>query len=196
MTVYDPLDYDNLTINLVRELMVRDPEPLPLEERFEGSGVYALFYDGDFEPYRSLRSPSADRPIYVGKAVPPGARKGGQDLDRSAPKLYSRIREHARSIDAASNLRIGDFRCRRLVVVPLWISMAERLLIERYQPCWNVCIEGFGLHDPGSGRREGERSWWDTLHPGRSWAEKQRGTRSTEDALALLQGFVEGLPSG
>ena len=45
MLVYDPLDYENLTI-LVRELMVRDPEPLPLQKRFEGSGVYALFYDG------------------------------------------------------------------------------------------------------------------------------------------------------
>ena len=194
MTVYDPLDYDNLTINLVRELMVRDPEPLPPRERFEGSGVYALFYDGDLESYRSLRSPDADRPIYVGKAVPPGARKGAQDLDVSAPKLYSRIREHARSIDAASNLRIEDFRCRRLVVVPLWINMAERLLIERYRPCWNVCIESFGLHDPGSGRREGERSWWDTLHPGRPWAEKQKGTRSTTDALDRLNGFLEGLP--
>ena len=98
MTVYDPLDYANLTINLVRELMVRNPEPLPLKRRFEGAGVYAIFYEGAFEPYRSLRSPDADRPIYVGKAVPPGARKGAQDLDTSAPKLYSRIREHARSM--------------------------------------------------------------------------------------------------
>ena len=192
MLVYDPLDYENLTINLVRELMVRDPEPLPLQKRFEGSGVYALFYDGDFEPYRSLRSPNADRSIYVGKAVPPGARKGGQDLDTSAPKLHSRIGEHARSIDAASNLHIEDFRCRHLVVVPLWINMAERLLIERYQPCWNVCIEGFGLHDPGRGRREGERSWWDTLHTGRPWAEKQKSTRSTGDALDRLRRFPQG----
>lgn len=55
-------------------------------------------------------------------------------------------------------------------------------------------LEGFGLHDPGSGRREGERSWWDTLHPGRRWAEKQRGTRSTTDALDRLGGFLEALP--
>lgn len=45
---YDPLDYGNLTRNLVRELMDRDPKPLPPGQRFMGPGVYALFYDGDY----------------------------------------------------------------------------------------------------------------------------------------------------
>lgn len=43
---YDPLDYDNLTENLVRELMSRKPRDLPLAAPFEGPGVYALFYRG------------------------------------------------------------------------------------------------------------------------------------------------------
>lgn len=31
---------------------------------------------------------------------------------------------------------------------------------------------GFGNHDPGGGRRDQRRSAWDTIHPGRSWAER------------------------
>lgn len=187
---YDPLDYGNLTVNLVRELMGRKAVNLPLADRFDGPGVYALFYDGDHEPYSTLRSADAARPIYVGKAVPPGARKGGKESDETAPVLHARIREHASSLQAAANLRVGDFKCRYLVVVPLWITMAERFLVEHYQPCWNVCVEGFGLHDPGKGRLEGLRSWWDTLHPGREWAARLR-PRSEEEARARLRAFTD-----
>ena len=42
---------------------------------FKLAGVYALFYKGSLDLYRPIRSPKADWPIYVGKAVPPGARK-------------------------------------------------------------------------------------------------------------------------
>lgn len=187
---YDPLDYGNLTVNLVRELMDRKPENLPLPERFGGPGVYALFYDGGHEPYAALRSPDATHPIYVGKAVPPGARKGGTTPDGAAPVLHNRIREHASSLEAAVNLRAEDFKCRYLVVVPLWITMAERFLVEHYQPCWNVCIEGFGLHDPGKGRAQALRPWWDTLHPGRRWAERLR-PRSKDDAEERLRAFTD-----
>lgn len=186
---YNPLDYDNLTINLVRELMTRGPFELPLKASFPGPGVYALFYDGDFAEYSTLRSPDATKPIYVGKAVPPGARKGGARSDVS-PALYQRIMEHVESINAATNLDIGHFKCRYLIVVPLWITMAERFLIEFYRPIWNVCIEGFGNHDPGAGRHEGEIAWWDTLHPGRAWAERLKQTRASEQAIARLQEFL------
>ncbi len=49
--------------------------PLPPAARFDGAGVYALYYLGSFEPYARLASLNRDnfrRPIYVGKAVPPG----------------------------------------------------------------------------------------------------------------------------
>ncbi|WP_419949837.1 Eco29kI family restriction endonuclease [Candidatus Palauibacter sp.] len=187
---YDPLDYGNLTVNLVRELMSRPAARLPLPDRFPGPGVYALFYDGDYGPYATVRSADATQPIYVGKAVPPGARTGRSAPDESAPTLHRRIAEHLRSLEAAENLNLADFTCRHLVVVPLWITMAERFLIERYQPCWNVCIEGFGLHDPGSGRHASQRSWWDTLHPGRTWAERLQ-PREREDAEARLDAFTE-----
>lgn len=188
--VYDPLDYQNLTINLVRELMSRGPFPLPLKENVKGPGVYALFYNGDFEPYQNVCSPDAMQPIYVGKAVLPGARKGGGkgSVPAGAP-LFGRIKEHVQSIQAAKNLKIEHFSCRYLVVVPLWITMAERFLLEHYRPLWNVCIEGFGLHDPGKGRREGENSWWDSLHPGRHWAALQKQTRKPERALERLKSY-------
>ena len=84
--------------------------------------------------------------------------------------------QHVASIKAAENLSIGDVRCRYLTVVPLW----------------NVCIEGFGLHDPGKGRHQGEIPWWDALHPGRVWATRLRQTKTAEEAIARLREFLAG----
>jgi len=189
---YDPLDYyGNLTVNLVRELMSRGPFALPVEEEFQGPGVYALFYKGDFEPYRELKSEDSTLPIYVGKAEPPGGRKGGTTLATNSPALLSKLNEHTRSIEQGSDLSPDDFTCRYLVVVPLWIKMAERFLLEHYQPAWNVCLDGFGNHDPGAGRRNGEITWWDAMHPGRSWAKLLRQTRNRENAISRLSTFLQ-----
>ena len=76
ITEYNPLDYENLARNCAEELMRRGPVALPIETRFTGAGVYALFYAGEFPPYATVRSLSADQPIYVGKAVLKGGRKG------------------------------------------------------------------------------------------------------------------------
>jgi hypothetical protein len=187
---YNPLDYDNLTKNCVQELMRRGPYPLDFPEPFTGAGVYALFYTGDLDIYRPIRSPKATWPIYVGKAVPPGARKGAKSAGPSKA-LYARLREHSDSIEVGEGLELEKFLCRYLAVTPLWITMAERLLIEDFQPVWNVCIEGFGLHDPGKGRHAGQRSWWDVLHPGRPWAERLVNTRSKSDAEKRVRGFLK-----
>ena len=187
---YNPLDYANLTKNCVQELMTRGPYPLEFPEFFPGAGVYALFYTGNLSFYKPIRSPHAKWPIYVGKAVPAGARKGAKSIG-PARALFQRLREHRDSIEDASNLRVDDFVCRYLVVTPLWITMAERFLIENFQPAWNVCLEGFGLHDPGSGRYQGQRSWWDILHPGRSWAGRLRETRTKRQAEEKVRGFLE-----
>lgn len=192
-TEYNPLDYANLTKNVVEELMRRGPFDLPLATVFAGAGVYALFYDGDFEPYAPVRSLDATLPIYVGKAIPPGGRMGGRGVRGPGTPLYGRLSEHVGSIQAASNLRLQDFRCRYLVVTLLWITMAERFLIEHYQPIWNTCLDGFGNHDPGAGRHQGEISWWDALHPGRPWAALLRQTRDYSAALQRLHSCLQGL---
>jgi hypothetical protein len=184
---YNPLDYRNLTVNLIRELMARGPYPLPPATRVAGAGVYALFYTGDLPIYDRYQSPDASRPIYVGKAIPRGGRTG-QHSGAAAigTPLYTRLTQHSRSIDAATNLRLVDFQCRFLVVTPLWITMAERFLFEEFQPLWNVKLSGFGIHGPGSGRNEQEISWWDALHPGRAFAVRLRQTRSEKDAETLV----------
>lgn len=48
---------------------------------FIGAGVYAIFFVGDNGIYKELgefnRKNNCPIPIYVGKAIPQGARKGG-----------------------------------------------------------------------------------------------------------------------
>ena len=122
-------------------------------------------------PYVHAEDLRFDRPIYVGKALPKGSRKGGIQFDAGAERsIYSRLRQHARSIDRADNLMLGEFRCRFLVVAPVWIRLAENLIISEYEPVWNAVVDGFGSHDPGKGRYDQEKSRWDWLHPGRAGA--------------------------
>lgn len=189
---YNPLDYHNLTVNLVRELMARGPYPLPPDASFRGAGVYALFYSGDSPLYSEISLGDATQPIYVGKAVPAGARTGrARGSAGRGQELYNRLVEHSRSVDAATNLNLADFSCRYLVVTPLWITMAERFLIENFQPVWNVWLDGFGAHDPGAGRRQGEIPWWDAVHAGRHWASLLRQTRTYDEAAARVSAFFE-----
>ena len=52
---------------------------LPSSEPFEGPGVYALYYTGDFPYYTKIAAANQSahvQPIYVGKAVPEGWRTG------------------------------------------------------------------------------------------------------------------------
>lgn len=188
---YNPLDYANLTKSCVEELMRRGPHKLPLTQPFAGPGVYALFYDGDFPLYQPVRSPDATDPIYVGKAVPAGARKGLAKPSKGK-SLFNRIKQHTKSIEASATLKAEDFSCRYLVVTPLWITMAERFLLEHYKPIWNVVLDGFGNHDPGSGRHKGEITWWDALHPGRPWAVKLQQTRDAAAAEKRLREYFAG----
>jgi hypothetical protein len=76
------------------------------------------------------------------------------------------------------------------VVDDIWIPLGESLLIEMFSPVWNRLIDGFGNHDPGKGRYQQQRSPWDVLHPGRSWAEKlQQHSKSETDLLKAVENF-------
>jgi len=77
MQAYDPLDYENLARSVVQALLSGPQVPLPPSKTFEGAGVYAIYYHGDFTGYSRLVKADSPPPIYVGKAVPAGARKGG-----------------------------------------------------------------------------------------------------------------------
>jgi hypothetical protein len=173
--VYNPLSKRNLAESIVQAMLRRKPVPLPPSHQFIGAGIYAIYYTGDFEAYWAIaqqnREGRFERPIYVGKGIPEGGRQGGfgQEMQQTT-RLYGRLSEHARSISQASNLNLEDFACRYLAVDDIWIPLAENMLIEKFRPLWNVRVDGFGNHPPGSGRANQKRSAWDTLHPGRSWA--------------------------
>jgi hypothetical protein len=173
---FNPLDKKNLGASVAEAMLEQTAQGLAAIQPFIGVGIYAIYYTGDFSPYLPLaarnRNDQFSAPIYVGKAVPAGARKGGGVGVIGGRALYNRLREHAESIAAVSNLNINDFYCRFLVVDDIWIPLGESLLIAKFAPVWNVLIDGFGNHDPGKGRYMGLRPKWDVLHPGRRWAEK------------------------
>jgi hypothetical protein len=173
---FNPLDKRHLGES-VGQAMLRQPvTPLGNLEVFNGAGIYAIYYTGNFHGYEVIAACNKEKrfnaPIYVGKAVPKGARKGG-DLEASPGRvLYNRLNQHAKSIEEASNLNISDFHCRYLIVDDIWIPLGESLLIAKFDPLWNKLIDGFGNHDPGKGRHAGLRPRWDVLHPGRTWADR------------------------
>ncbi|MBS9535097.1 Eco29kI family restriction endonuclease [Mycobacterium sp. M1] len=171
---FNPLDMENLAVSTANALLTTDPTPLGGVPQFYGAGVYAIYYGGTLPMYSLLTTATVYDtavPIYVGKAVPKGGRKGvAVEHGTKSRALSGRLGEHARSVTQATNLDIADFTCRWLVVEPIWIPLGESVVISRFAPVWNVMVDGFGNHDPGAGRRAGVRSRWDTLHPGRPWA--------------------------
>jgi hypothetical protein len=195
---FNPLDKLNLGKSLADALLKMPLSPLPPEEKFEGAGIYAIYYAGGFAPYEPLasknRGKNPDAPIYVGKAVPAGARKGAFGLDADPGNaLLKRLREHAKSISEVKNLELADFSCRYLVCDDIWIPLGEALLIASFRPPWNVLIEGFGIHTPGKGRRKQVRSKWDTVHMGRSLAKGlPPNPMAEEKVLNLIADFFAG----
>lgn len=169
---FNPLDNNQLGASVAQAMLMQPPVPLGSLPQFDGAGIYAIYYTGPFPPYAVLSAANQggrfELPIYVGKAVPEGARVGGTGA--AGRDLYKRLREHAKSVTQAENLDLADFWCRFLVVSDIWIPMGESLLIAKFAPLWNTTIAGFGNHDPGSGRYKGARPRWDEIHPGRPWA--------------------------
>lgn len=195
--IFDPLSYENLGASISRAL---DDQPLVrLDEvsSFDGVGIYALYYVGDFPAYRLLSEANQQTPgswaIYVGKAEAENARKGDPNQASSidGPKLYNRIMQHKRSIQSARNLDSSHFMVRFLTIAPTWVSLAEVIAIRMHKPLWNSVIDGLGNHDPGAGRRQGMRPRWDTLHPGRPWADTLQ--LRTETAANIMQDAVSYL---
>jgi len=186
---FDPLARPNLAASAAEALLETDPEPMEGLEPFWGAGVYAIYYTGDYAPYAWLKEANTNdqwrAPLYVGKAIPSGGRKGGMGMEPPRGKfLFNRLNQHAESVRAVENLDIADFHARFLVVIDIFIPLIENLLISRFSPIWNNPVEGFGNHDPGAGRRKGMRPRWDVLHPGRHWAELCGKRPETQEGIA------------
>jgi len=178
--VYNPLDKINLGKSVADALLEQPVHPLDAIPPFEGAGIYVLYYRGPFPAYAPIAAANAEEarwPIYIGKAIPSGGRKGAS-LTASArgTPLYKRLAEHRdtiREVERGSGtLAVADFQARYLTVDDIWIPLGESLLIARFRPIWNRALDGFGNHDPGKGRYNGLRPLWDHLHPGRGWATR------------------------
>lgn len=151
-------------------------------DRFYGSGVYALYYNGAFDAYEPISG--SESPIYVGKADP--ADPASKTAARQGERLSSRLRDHKRTITkAVDTLRVEDFEYRALVVETGYQTAAEDYLIHLFKPIWNnemaICY-GFGKHGDDPETRANQRSPWDTLHPGREWAYRSSRMRDAHSA--------------
>ncbi len=180
LKTYNPLEKLNLAQSIKAAILANDVLPLGSASQIAGAGVYVLYYKGNYPAYAELSLANANdyvHPIYVGKAIPKGGRKGGlSDVNALVSTALSlRLRKHAESIEAAINLNLNDFAFRAIVLDDIWIPLGENILIETFRPLWNVVVEGFGINDPGKGRLGQKRSAWDALHPGRTYAEKLKG---------------------
>jgi hypothetical protein len=203
---YNPLAKENLGKSVADALLERELGPLPPSDRFIAAGIYAVYYGGPFKAYAPLteknrtaaKDGKAQTPIYIGKAVPAGARKGGFGLGASPGLvLCSRLAEHADTIrEAKSTLDIDDFHSRYIAVEDIWIPLGESMLIEMFSPVWNKVLDGFGNHDPGKGRYKQQRSFWDTVHPGRSWAERcaQNTSKTRDELIQACRQYLQGKP--
>lgn len=180
MRTYNPLSVDELGQNAVRALMGYPATSLPPVPSFDGAGVYTIHYRGDFDAYRGMAD---HEPVYVGKADPPGKRQGRTSSRGTGTVLHDRLTKHSQSIGQTRNLKLEDFTCRWLILDEVWIGLTEQVLIAEYQPLWNTIVSGFGINAPGGGRSTQRKSLWDTLHPGRPYAEHRPPNDETEAAI-------------
>ena len=162
---YDPMGTENVTSAICRELE-RQPAISLADEvgRFEGSGLYAIYYVGDtlllYAPLRGRKIP-----VYVGQALSHNSATGM--AARDARPLWRRIHDHRRSIQGA-DLPGGEFGVRLLRLPDVHSDLGENGLRVAYRPVWNAVLTGFGSHEQGSSTRASGRTKWDTVHPGRS----------------------------
>lgn len=154
-------------------------------ESFYGSGVYAIYYVGDFPLYAPIAK--SETPIYVGKADPDGNPKSPID---QGTKLFDRLREHRKSIRKVEHIESSDFECRYLAVQSGYQSAAERHLINLFRPLWNNetrILFGIGKHGDSSETRTNNKSPWDTLHPGREWAAGNPEAITTQEIFSKVE---------
>lgn len=181
-TSFDPSDPKVIGRMVSIALITQPFVPLGDVRPEYGSGVYAIYYDGDHPLYRRIRG--TETPIYVGKADP-------DSHDANTPReqgtrLTDRLIDHKKSIKRVETyaeqnalppglapIHLCDFKCRYMVCATNAQLAAERHLILMFQPLWNKetrACWGMSKHGDAATTRANKRSPWDVVHPGRSWA--------------------------
>jgi hypothetical protein len=181
-SVFDPSNPKVVGRFTALALLAQSQVPLSAIGRFYGSGVYAIYYHGDFPLYQPLSR--SESPIYVGKAGP--AEQSARTALEQGERLAARLNDHRKNIERAkTTLNVADFSARYLVVQSGWETTAESYLIHLFRPIWNSemnMLYGLGKHGDAATTRANKRSPWDTLHPGRKWAEA-----TLEDGRTITQ---------
>lgn len=187
---FDPADPKAIGRMVSIALVAQKRVPLSKVTETYGSGVYAIYYEGDHPLYAGISG--TETPIYVGKADP---QSGDASTPREqGPRLTGRLIEHANTIATAaayadhlpaglSPIRLEHFICRRLVCATNAQLVAEKHLIRTFWPLWNADTKacwGMSKHGDSAGTRKNKRSPWDVVHPGRTWALDAR----LEDSLS------------
>jgi hypothetical protein len=176
---FDPANPDTVGRLVVLALLSQEKVPLRELRPTYGSGVYAIYYQGQHPAYTEIST--TETPIYVGKADPD--EPTAATPRKQGVRLFARLADHRGAIQeveayALSNglpnpLLVDDFTCRRLVCATNAQLVAERHLIEVFKPAWNsetkICF-GISKHGDSSETRRNKKSPWDVLHPGRDWA--------------------------
>lgn len=136
---------------------------------FYGSGVYAIYYHGQNEA-AYLPLSKTETPIYVGKANPQDPQ--AETVEEQGQALWKRLNEHSKNIQKTS-LDLTDYHYRASPIQTGMQAAVEDFMIRLFQPIWNkevkICF-GIGKHGDSATTRANKRSPWDTMHPGRRWA--------------------------
>ena len=193
---FNPLDKQNLAESIAIAINRTPVHPLA-PPSFKAAGLYFLYYSGSFKAYAPLVKLNGGGyylPIYIGKGMPSGVRKGVADDGKKGSQgrgIHGRLSNHVKSIRAVENLELKDFHCRWLAMDEAFIHLGEILLISKFRPVWNVALDGFGNNPVGGPRTAGRRSAWDTVHPGR--LGQATALVDPERQRALLKGISEHL---
>ncbi|MDG5750478.1 Eco29kI family restriction endonuclease [Qipengyuania sp. XHP0211] len=178
---FDPAEPTLIGNFVALALVAQDRRSLASLGRFYGSGVYAIYYNGGNPLYAPISG--TETPIYVGKADPKGNPKTAID---QGTKLADRLNEHRRNIDKVNGVDIADFDCRALAVQTGYQAAAESHLIRMFRPIWNNetgILYGLGKHGDSATTRANNKSPFDTLHPGRRWADASPEAQSVPEIV-------------
>lgn len=182
VSFFDPTEPRLIGHFVALALIAQDRRPLQDIGKAYGSGVYAIYYTGQDEPYAPVSG--TETPVYVGKADPPANAKS---VLEQGTKLTDRLNEHRKNIEKVTGIDVADFEYRALAVQSGYQSSAEIHLIRLFKPIWNnetKILFGLGKHGDAATTRANNQSPWDTLHPGRAWAAANPEAKSAE---AILQ---------
>ena len=165
-----------------------------VETPFYGSGVYAIYYVGHGEKaYKPLSE--TETPIYVGKSTPENA--NAETVEEQGQALYKRLKEHAKNI-GKTELDLADFEYRAAPIQTGMQGAVEEFMIRLFRPIWNkeikICF-GIGKHGDSASTRRNKCSPWDTMHPGRSWAEATAEDQMTRPEIETsIAGHLKAHP--